>query len=74
MSLYCISSPPLALALPEVGFPAPSTNLALQAKFDLCLLISERITLWDIQLGLEIGGGMGSRGWDSSWMNVMEYQ
>lgn len=52
---------PLALALPEVGYPVPPTSLGLQAKFDPCLPMSERMTSWDILLGSEVGGVMGAR-------------
>ena len=44
------------------------------SQSDLHLLMSEGVTLWDIQLELDTwGGGRGSKGWDS-WMNVMVYQ
>uniref|UniRef100_A0A9L0SPC1 protein-tyrosine-phosphatase n=1 Tax=Equus caballus TaxID=9796 RepID=A0A9L0SPC1_HORSE len=57
-----------------VGYPATPTNLALQAKFDPCLMMSERMTLWSIQRRLEIGGVQEVQELGLSWMNVMEYQ
>lgn len=30
--------------------------------------------MWDIQLGLENGGELGVRGWDSFRMNMSEHQ